>query len=433
MQRVVQVIDLVIHAINGQGVLDQVVGADGEELAFPRQPRGREGGARHLDHGADLGGIAEFALLLRELGLDVVNQLRALPQFENVGDHWNHDPGPARAGGAQQCPQLGAEQAAVFEAQAHRAQAQGRIRGLRDPHGLRLLVRAQVQRADGHRAVHRGDYLPVGQILLFFTRWLLAVHEQELGAVKANAFGTHFLRLGHIARQLDVGHQADRLTVARAGRLVLEAQQHAPVAGITLASTGVEIQGDPGRCGDQMARMAVDDEHFAVFEQAACAVESDDGGDAQAASENRGVRQGTARFGHKAGNTLAVEQDDVGWRDIIGHHNRRALVRGLAGAQGLVILQQDSLNLRYDMLDIVTTAAQIRIFHRLEYADERVTLAFQGRFGIDAALGDQLFHGLGEGAVFEHQHVGLDERGNLARRPLGNAFLDVLELAARAT
>ena len=60
MQRVVQMRDLVIDPIDRQRVLDQVVGADREEVhALDEQRQGQRGG-RDFDHGADRDQRVEF-------------------------------------------------------------------------------------------------------------------------------------------------------------------------------------------------------------------------------------------------------------------------------------------------------------------------------------------------------------------------------------
>ena len=53
MQRLVEVRDAIVGAIDGQAVLDQIVGADGQEVDFRREQIGGERRGRHFDHRAD--------------------------------------------------------------------------------------------------------------------------------------------------------------------------------------------------------------------------------------------------------------------------------------------------------------------------------------------------------------------------------------------
>ena len=55
MQRIIEMSHMFVGAVDGQCVHGQVVGSDGEEIAMLRQRIRRQGGARHLDHGAEGG------------------------------------------------------------------------------------------------------------------------------------------------------------------------------------------------------------------------------------------------------------------------------------------------------------------------------------------------------------------------------------------
>ena len=52
VQRVVEIGDLLVAAVDRERVLDEVVGADGEEIALAGERVGGERRARHLDHHA---------------------------------------------------------------------------------------------------------------------------------------------------------------------------------------------------------------------------------------------------------------------------------------------------------------------------------------------------------------------------------------------
>ena len=52
MQRLVKVGHIPVMPVDGERVLDQVVGPDGEEISFLRQPVGNEGRGGGLHHNA---------------------------------------------------------------------------------------------------------------------------------------------------------------------------------------------------------------------------------------------------------------------------------------------------------------------------------------------------------------------------------------------
>ena len=65
-------LERIVAAIDGQRVLGQVVGADGDEVEVADQRRQRDRGGRHLDHRAEFEVIGDLvaarAQLARALG-----------------------------------------------------------------------------------------------------------------------------------------------------------------------------------------------------------------------------------------------------------------------------------------------------------------------------------------------------------------------------
>ena len=57
VQRVVEVGDGLIAPVDGQRVLDQVIGADGQELQTPGEGAKAQGGGGDFDHASDLHGL----------------------------------------------------------------------------------------------------------------------------------------------------------------------------------------------------------------------------------------------------------------------------------------------------------------------------------------------------------------------------------------
>ena len=95
--------------------------------------------------------------------------------------------------------------------------------------------------------------------VLFFAGKVVAVDEQKLGAVKANAFGAIVQGRGNFVRKLDVSEQADPDVVSRDCRLVAVAEQcfDARVLASCLLLIGGDLLG--AWVDDDFAAIAVDD------------------------------------------------------------------------------------------------------------------------------------------------------------------------------
>ena len=89
-----------ILPVNGQRVLCEVVGADGEEVALFRELIGNQHGRRRLNHDADRI-LADLHTLLFQLFGALGEQLLALSQFPHRDNHREHDAEIAVGGSAK--------------------------------------------------------------------------------------------------------------------------------------------------------------------------------------------------------------------------------------------------------------------------------------------------------------------------------------------
>ena len=75
VQRVVEVCHRIVGAIDGERVLNQVVGPDRQKIQPPREGLQRERRGRDLDHAADLDLVIIGDVLGVQAGFGVLNQL----------------------------------------------------------------------------------------------------------------------------------------------------------------------------------------------------------------------------------------------------------------------------------------------------------------------------------------------------------------------
>ena len=205
-----------VVAVHGQGVLGQVVGADGEEIGMFGQALGEQRRGGHLDHHPQLGALPDA-----QLAGQPVQALADGDQLVDFGHHRQHDPATLLRADLQQRAQLLVEQFRAHLAQADAAQAQHRVGLGRQGQVVELLVAAHIDGTDDHRAFGHGiEHGLVGAALLGLVRRGGAVDEQELAAQQADAVGTLGQGLGGFLGTGDVGGNLDHLAIAGAGALL---------------------------------------------------------------------------------------------------------------------------------------------------------------------------------------------------------------------
>jgi hypothetical protein len=164
-----------------------------------------------------------------------------------VGEHGEHEPHRSLGGGAQDGPELGAEQLGVLETEADGPQPQGRVAGggTVGPQGaIHLFVGPQVEGADGDGdAPQAANGLTIGGQVFLFVRLARPVHVQELGTIKPDPSRPIGAGELGVVRQFQIGEEFHRLTITGLARLVDQAPQ--PVA--------------PGAEGDQALPVVVED------------------------------------------------------------------------------------------------------------------------------------------------------------------------------
>ena len=151
MQWVVQIGHLLIGTVNGQGVLDQVVGADGQKVKVRQKHGHGQCGGWDLNHRADLERTIGHALRI-ELRASARQQSQGLANFFAVGQHGNEQIHLAMRRRSQNRPQLGQEHGRVGQAPTDGAQSQSRIEVGGFTHiAVQRFIGTNVDGANGHR------------------------------------------------------------------------------------------------------------------------------------------------------------------------------------------------------------------------------------------------------------------------------------------
>ena len=229
MHRVIQVGHRLISAVNGQGVLDQVIGADGKKIKILQEHLERQRSSGNLDHGAHLHRTISHAPVV-EFSPGMVDQRQSLADLAGMHQHRDQHIGRAMGGRTQDGAQLGQKHGRLSQAPADGAQTQRRIQmGLVPERAVQRLVGAHIHGADGDRqALHAFYGTTIGLVLLVLVgQTALAAHEQKFAAKQTD---THCARLDcarGVFGHFNIGQQLDFLAVQGHRRGMQQAQQPA--------------------------------------------------------------------------------------------------------------------------------------------------------------------------------------------------------------
>lgn len=158
-------------AIHREGVLRQIVGADGKEIGFLRERLRNQRSRWHFDHHAYLDAAHLLACFLLQNALG-----RA--QFVESRDHREHHMQIADGRRPQDRAQLRPKEVGQFETHAHAAQAEKRVVFLRQRHIRKRFVAADIERANDERtlaAERFGDGAVLGRLFFFGRRGVAIV------------------------------------------------------------------------------------------------------------------------------------------------------------------------------------------------------------------------------------------------------------------
>ncbi len=116
--------DAFVEAIDSDGVLDEVVGADAEEIDFFGEDVSGDGGARNFDHGTDFHLGIERDAFGTEFGPTLFEEEIRVAEFIDARNHGVHHFDISMGTGAKDGTELGFKNIDVFEAEADGAPAE---------------------------------------------------------------------------------------------------------------------------------------------------------------------------------------------------------------------------------------------------------------------------------------------------------------------
>ena len=303
--------------------------------AAQEQPDGQRR-CRNLDHRADRNRLVEDNSLAAQAGLGALDRGQRLVDLVRLREHRNQQLDLAVLRRAQDRPQLRLKHLRLGQRQPDGAQPERRIALQAITLNLlrmQIFVVTEVEGADGDRpASHPLDHGPVSLELLVLRRHVTAIEKKELGAEQADAFRTAVERIGHIARQLDVGVQIDIDAVERCRPTGLETPELATLEfDLALAQSKLLEHAHVG-VDDQHTARAVDDQHFLVANQLPSVEQTQHGRNAQAARQDGRMRRRTADIGDEGGEMVLLVGNDVGRRKVMRDDDQILFLDALAGA-----------------------------------------------------------------------------------------------------
>src|SRR5438876_9654825 len=186
VRRLVKMRDAFVHAIDRDGVLDQVVRADAEEINFTRERVGRNCRARNFDHRADFHPRGFF---LANFAPAFVQDSFGVAQFFQPRNHREHDLYVADRARAQDRAQLSFEDVDVLQTKTNGAPTEEWIQLVADiDGGDGEFVATEIERANDQRVwLHLLGHFSIRLVLFLFARERIAIYKQKLGSIKANA------------------------------------------------------------------------------------------------------------------------------------------------------------------------------------------------------------------------------------------------------
>ena len=207
---------LFVHPVHTEKVLDEIIRADREKIGFAGKLLSDFHDGGHLDHGPEgRGCMMGKPLPLKDMQA-LHDQFPGAGEFIQRRDHRKHDPQTWGIGaGTQDRAHLLAELFRVAQREADGTQPELGVGLTGDLPVGGHLVTPDIQGPEDHPpAGHGVAQKLVDAVLLFLRRKICPDEERKLGPIKTDALGLEFPGDGHLAQEVDIGHQAHPHAVA---------------------------------------------------------------------------------------------------------------------------------------------------------------------------------------------------------------------------
>ena len=338
-----------------------------------------------------------------EFGLRLGEQFLGAAQFLEARDHREHDAHVEARGGAQDGAQLNLEQPRHFERDANRAPSEERILLARHPHVGRILVGADVEGANRHRALaERLQHPVVERDLLVLVGEILVGEERELRAQQPDALGAVLQRERDIVVERDVGIQPHAMAVAGRRRLVRILHQLALEIFVTLGQRGVVFFDVGTRVDVDDAGVSVEHQRVVLDHRFHQMLDAHHGGNFERAREDRGMRGHAARLQRDADQVLMRHQRELRERQLLGHDDGRLAERTLAA-----FLAQMAQHAMADVAEVGRALAQVAVGDIEHLRRQLIDDAEQRALGGESLL-DGFAHAADEFLVFEDHAMAVE-------------------------
>ena len=291
-------------------------------------------------------------------------------------------------GGAQEGPQLAADQVLVLAVETHGAIAEIGVVLMRQRQVGQGLVAADIEGADDDRpAPGRARRPAVGLVLFVFAGRRFAVEEEKLAAEKSDGFGSLPPGRLQFRRAADVGRDLHPDAVRCFCQSFFQPGQPPlpPFLGRFLQAV-VALQRRAGGRHDQTAP-AVDDHFRVVTDLRQRLRRQGDGGNAVGPCQDGRVRSGAHFAQYQAAQMAAVQRQQFGGGQGGGHYHGGLAGRAPGACGGPA--NQFFLQLGGDVIQVVGPLPQVGAGGLLQDAGEMSGCFLDGRSGRHFLLGDQ--------------------------------------------
>ena len=226
MRRPEQARDGLVRAIDGERVLNEVIGPEREKIDLGREQVGGHRRRRNFDHGAERDVVGHGDSALEDVFARFLQEDPHASDFFDARDHRDEDAQVASRRRGEQSAQLCRKHLGPREAEPHAPKAEDRVRLVGADQVTGPLLSAEIVRSDDDRARREPlDDLAVGGRLLLLGRKLdsLLRQIQKLRPEQADTVGAVFENVADLARELDVRAHGHFGAVPRAGDRVVAA------------------------------------------------------------------------------------------------------------------------------------------------------------------------------------------------------------------